>query len=181
MGLDRRQFFRRLVPGADKNSPRRMARYKDLETYARMHLLPYDFELTEEQESQLIGAIRGVMDNANNDDLFSNAIRARIEEIVEKTIEPWRRQTDVEARAKRLQEVRQAAPDYVSAFLEVQAGTPIIEKLKEAYRTDDLAELEALLKHQVELWVAEASDRLVQQYDVVSVRDLVFAQLRAWC
>src|SRR6185503_15436275 len=111
---------------------------------ARTQLLPYDFELTEDQERQLIAAIHAAMDNAGNEDLFSIAMRGRIEEIVEKTIEPWRRQTDVEARAKRLQEVRRAAPDYVSAFLEVQAGTAIIDKLKEAYRTDDLTELESL-------------------------------------
>jgi len=181
MGLDRRQFFRRLVPGADKNSPRRIARYKDLEAYARMHLWPYDFELTEAQESQLVAVIREAMDNASNDDLFSTSMRGRIAELVQKTIEPWRRQTDVEARARRLQEIRHSAPDYVASFLEVQAGTPIIDKLKEAYRTDDLTELETLLRHQVELWMGEADDRLIQQYDVVSVRDLVFAQLRAWC
>jgi hypothetical protein len=180
MGLDRRQFFRRLVPG-DKDSPRRLARYKDLEMYARMQLLPYDFELTPDQEKQLIEAIHGEMAKTSNDDLFSNVIRGRIEEIVEKTIEPWRRQTDLQARARQLQEVKRAAPDYVGNFLELHRDQPVVEKLKEAYRTDDLAALEKLLRQQMELWIAETNERLLLQYDVVSVRDLVFAQLRSWC
>src|SRR5262245_54035335 len=120
MGLDRRQFFRRLIPG-DKSSPRRLARYRDLETYARMQLLPYDFELNEDQEVELRAAINQVMVQASDDELFSNVIRGRLEEVVEKTIEPWRRQIDVEGRAKKMLEVRRAAPDYVSTFLTVHA------------------------------------------------------------
>jgi len=42
-------------------------------------------------------------------------------------------------------------------------------------------ELEDLLKRQIESWIQDVDDRLIQQYDVVSVQELVFAQLRSWC
>jgi hypothetical protein len=69
----------------------------------------------------------------------------------------------------------------VGNFLELHRDQPIVAKLKEAYRTDDLDDLEKLLKQQIELWIAETNERLLLQYDVVSVQDLVFAQLRSWC
>src|ERR1051326_5667855 len=69
MALSRRQFFRSLVPG-DPQSPKRLARYETLETYVRTQLLPYDFELTEDQERELLAEIRGVLEKTPNNDLF---------------------------------------------------------------------------------------------------------------
>lgn len=180
MALSRRQFFRSLVPG-DPQSPKRQARYEVLETYVRTQLLPYDFELTEEQERELNAEVRSVLEKASNDDLFGYQIRTRLEEVVEAKVQPWRSQGSTTALAERLQEIRRVAPDYVTTFLEVHADTPMIEQLKQMYGVYDLPELEKSLKHQVELWIAETNDRLLVQYDVVSVQDLVFAQLRSWC
>ena len=180
MALSRRQFFRRFWSSGNA-SPERLARYDALETYVRTQLLPYDFTLTEEQERELIAAVREVLEKTSNEELFSNIVRGRIGEIVEARIQPWRRQSDSGGRTERLREVRIAAPDYVSTFLNVQADTPIVEQLKQTYEIQDLGELEALLKRQIETWIADADDRLIQQYDVISVQDLVFAQLRSWC
>src|SRR5437899_1872816 len=137
MALSRRQFFRSLLPG-DPQSPQRLARYQTLETYARTQLFPYEFQLTTEQEQELIAEIRAVLEKTPNDDLFSNMIRGRIEEIVEAKIQPWRKQSDVDARTERLREIRQVAPDYVATFLTVQADTPVIEQLKQMYGIYDL-------------------------------------------
>ena len=168
------------MPG-DPNSPQRLARYQVLETYVRTQLLPYDFELTESQERELMTEIRLVLEKASNDDLFAHHIRGRLEQVVETKIQPWRNQSDVDALAERIREIRQVAPDYVTTFLEVHAGTPIIEQLKQMYGIYDLPELEQSLKRQVEIWISETNDRLLAQYNVVSVQDLVFAQLRSWC
>ena len=180
MALSRRHFFRSLLPG-DPHSPKRVARYQDLETYVRTQLLPYDFELTEEQERDLMKEVRSFLEKTSNDDLFGYQIRYRLEEVVTAKVQPWRSQSDVDAQAERLREIRQAAPDYVTTFLEVHNGEPVIEQLKQMYGVYELPDLEQTLKRQVELWIAEVNDRLLAQYDVVSVRDVVFAQLRSWC
>src|SRR5215471_14585910 len=106
MALSRRQFFRSLMPG-DPNSPQRLARYQTLETHVRTQLLPYDFELTEDQERELLAEVRSVLEKTSNDDLFAHHIRGRLEEIVEAKIQPWRKQSDVDALADRLREIRQ--------------------------------------------------------------------------
>jgi len=181
MSLSRRQFFRSLWNVNDPQSPKRLKRYEALETYARTQLFPYDFTLTDEQERELIQEVRSALEKTPNDELFSNVIRGRIEQIVETKIQPWRKDSDVFALTERLREMRQIAPDYVSKFLQVQAGTPVIEQLKQMYGIYDLAELEASLKRQVGLWISELDDRLLSQYDLISVQELVFAQLRSWC
>jgi hypothetical protein len=180
MPLDRRQFFRRFIPG-DKTSDQRMARYDTLETYARTSLLPYDFSLTEAQERELMAAVRELLEKTSNKELFLPDVRVRVEEIVESKVQLWRLQTDATGRAERNREVRLAAPQYVGTFLTVQANTPIIEQLQHNYDIYDLKELEELLKRQIESWIQDVDDRLIQQYDVVSVQELVFAQLRSWC
>ena len=180
MSLSRRHFFRSLLPG-DPNSPKRLDRYTTLETYVRTQLLPYDFELTEDQEKELMAEVRSFLEKASNDDLFAHSIRNRLEQMVEQKLQPWRSDSDREASAARLQEIRRAAPDYVTTFLEMNAGEPVIEQLMQMYGIFDLPELEESLKRQVEIWISETNDRLLAQYNVVSVQDLVFAQLRSWC
>src|SRR4051794_20059696 len=98
MALDRRQFFRRFLPG-DKTSDQRAGRYDSLETYVRTRLLPYDFTLSEAQEHELIAAVRALLEKMPNKDLFSPDVRVRVEEVVESKIQPWRMQTDVTGRA----------------------------------------------------------------------------------
>ena len=179
MSFSRRQFFRRFL-GNEGQTPRRIERYETLLTYARTQLLPYDFSLTPEQEKELLAAVRSILETAPDSALFSMEIRAQIEEIVEAKIEPWRNQVYSGARTERLREVRLAAPDYVSAFL-TESPSAMIETLKQTFRIDDMRELEAVLKRQIEDWINGCDDRLIDQCDVVTIKDVVFAQLRSWC
>src|SRR5437762_303110 len=112
MALSRRQFFRRFLnPGDEPPSPERLARYEALETYTRTQLLPYDFTLTTDQERQLLAAVRAVLEKSRDNELFSNVIRGRIEEVVEARIQPWRESHHLAAQGDRLREIRNAAPD----------------------------------------------------------------------
>ena len=144
-------------------------------------MLPYDFSLTSEQETELLSGVRSILDAAPDNTLFSTEIRAHIEELVEAKIEPWRNQVYSTARTERLREVRQTAPDYVSAFLTDSATSSLVETLKQTFRIDDLNELEAVLRRQIEDWINGCDDRLIDQCDVVTIKDVVFAQLRSWC
>jgi hypothetical protein len=180
MPLDRRQFFRRLIPG-DKTTEQRLARYETLEAYVRNRLLPYDFSLSEAQERELMESVRAFLEPLSNKELFSVDVQARLEQLAEPQIQAWRLLTDVSGRASRIHEVRCAASGYVGAFLTVQAGTAIIDQLQHNYGVDDPNELEPLLKRQIEIWIEDVDDRLIEQYDVASVQELVFAQLRSWC
>ena len=179
MSFSRRQFFRRFL-GNEGQTPRRLERYETLLAYARTQLLPYDFSLTTEQEAELLSAVRSILETSSDSVLFSTEIRAQIEEIVEAKIEPWRNQVYSVARTERLREVRRAAPDYVSAFL-IESAPSLIETLKQTFRIDDMNELEAILKRQIEDWINGCDDRLIDQCDVVTIKDVVFAQLRSWC
>ena len=81
----------------------------------------------------------------------------------------------------RLQEIRAAAPDFVASFLTSDEEQVAVSQFKEIYGISDPSELENMLKDQMRMWISEADDRLISQYDTTSVRDLVFAQLRSWC
>ena len=81
----------------------------------------------------------------------------------------------------RLQEIREAAPDFVAIFLVAEEEQGTVEQFKEIYGMSDPAELERMLRDQMRMWISEADDRLISQYDTTTVRDLVFAQLRSWC
>ena len=125
--------------------------------------------------------VRALLEKMPNKELFSDEVNAVLGQAVEPKIQSWRLQTDVTGRAERLQDIRRAAPDYVAAFMSVQAGTAIIDQLLQNYGLYDMNELEEQLKRQIESWIQDVDDRLIQQYDVVSVQELVFAQLRSWC
>jgi hypothetical protein len=181
MPLDRRQFFRRIWSPAEKLLAKRTERYESLETYVRTRLLPYDFTLDEGQEHELMAAVRGLLESLPDDELFSNNVRARVEAVVDSTLQPWRSQSDVSGREERLRELRAAAPEYVTAFLNTSAESPIVEQMKQNYGIDNIEELGGLLRSQIETWIGEVDDRLVLQYNVVSIQELVFAQLRSWC
>jgi hypothetical protein len=181
MSLDRRQFFRRIWSPAEKRLARRAERYEALETYVRTRLLPYDFTLDEEQERSLLAAVRGELESLPDDELFSYTAHTRVEAVVDRTLQPWRHQSHLSGREERLREVRAAAPDYVTAFLNTDTESPVIEQMKQNYGIDDIDELGRLLRSQIETWINDVDDRLVLQYDVVSVQELVFAQLRSWC
>ena len=57
----------------------------------------------------------------------------------------------------------------------------LAEQLKAQFGIGDQKALEARLKGRIREWIATVEDSELLQYDVVSVKDLVFAQLRSWC
>ena len=181
MSLSRRQFFRRLMHPGQKTPEERQARYDLMDTYVRTHLLPYDFSLTAEQEAELLLAVRSALKETNDEELFSAIVRFSVEEVADRKIRQWREEDQLKHQQVRLTEIRHSAVDYVSAFLNGQATPAAAEQLKTRFAIDDLAELEIELTKRIREWIATLDDSELRQYDVVSVKDLVFAQLRSWC
>lgn len=184
MSLSRRQFFRRFWHTGEKpasNPNERSSRYEALETYARTHLLPYDFSLSADQEAELFSELRSALEKASDDELFSVVIRGRIEEVVEMKLQPWREQNRLRYQSDRAKEIRGSAADYVGAFLSVQATPAAIESLKQRFGTADIPTLEAELRKRIEAWLTDVEDEQLLQYDVFTAKDMVFAQLRSWC
>ena len=91
--INRRQFFsdmwrrRRTTPRSETD---RDNRYLALETHVRMELYPYDFALTESEESYLMNRVRSLLEETSDEDLFSKVIVERLDRIVPEVIEPWR-------------------------------------------------------------------------------------------
>ena len=56
-----------------------------------------------------------------------------------------------------------------------------MEQLKQRFGIADSYALEAELRTRINAWIAEVEDEQLGQYDVFTVKDLVFAQLRSWC
>ena len=181
MSLSRRQFFRNLVHPGQKTPEQRRERYEAMDAFVRTSLLPYDFSLTAEQESELFAAVRSDLEQTTDEELFSAILRFKVEEIVDRKIRVWRDEDLLNQRLARLNEIRQAAVDYVSPFLNGQATPAAIEQLKAQFGIGDQTALEAELKGRVREWIATVEDSELLRYDVVSVKDLVFAQLRSWC
>jgi lipase chaperone LimK len=181
MSLSRRQFFRRLVKPGQKTREEREARYDLMDTHVRTHLLPYDFGLTADQEAELFACVRAALEETNDEELFSAILRFKVEEVVDGKIRPWREASLLNEQAQRLKELRRSAADYASTFLNGQATPAAIEQLKTLCRIQDAKALEAELTRRIQEWIATVDDSELMQYDVVTVKDLVFAQLRSWC
>jgi hypothetical protein len=181
MSLSRRQFFRRFLNPLEKSREERAARYQAMEAYVRTHLLPYDFWLSAEQESELFASVRTALEQTGDEELFSAIIRFKVEEVADAKIRPWREESYTKNQTDRLKEVRNSAADYVSTFLNFQATPAAVEQLKQRFGIQDSKALEEDLRKRIEEWVAGVDDAQVLQYDVVTVKDLVFAQLRTWC
>jgi len=56
-----------------------------------------------------------------------------------------------------------------------------VEQLKQELAIHDVTALEVELKKRIQEWILTVQDSELLQYDVVTVKDLVFAQLRSWC
>jgi hypothetical protein len=181
MSLSRRQFFRRLVKPGQKTPEERQERYDAMDSYVRMHLLPYDFSLSEEQEAELLAAVRADLEQTSDEELFSAILRFKVEEVVDRKVRLWREQDQLKGELNRLNEIRQAGPAYVSLFLSGQGTLAAIDQLKSQLNIEELKTLEIELKARVTDWLATVEDHELLQYDVVSIKDLVFAQLRSWC
>jgi len=181
MSLSRRQFFRRFVKPGEKTRQERRGRYELMDAYVRTHLLPYDFALTADQEAELFAGVRSALEETSDEELFSSILRFKVEEIADGKIRPWREQNQLVEQLSRLKEIRRTAADYVSAFLKGQATPAAIEQLKLRNGTQDIHGLETVLRQRIDDWIATVDDNELIQHDVVTVKDLVFAQLRSWC
>lgn len=152
-----------------------------MDTYVRTHLLPYDFALTAEQESELLTSVRSALEETSDEELFSAILRFKVEEVADTKIRRWRSENQQKEQVIRLKEVRDSAADYVSAFLNGQATPAAIEQLRVRFAIEDSRLLEGELAKQIREWIVGMDDSELLQYDVVTVKDLVFAQLRSWC
>jgi hypothetical protein len=167
-------------PG-QKSPEERRSRYDLMDTYVRTHLLPYDFALTAEQETELLTSVRSALEETSDEELFSSILRFKVEEVADKKLRRWRNENQLKEQAIRLREVRDSAADYVSAFLNGQATPAVIEQLRVRFAIEDSGLLEHELARQIREWIVAVDDSELLQYDVVTVKDLVFAQLRSWC
>jgi len=149
--------------------------------YVRTDLLPYDFALSAEQEIELFAAVRSDLEETNDEELFSAILRFKVEEVVDRKIRLWRQQNQEKEQSNRLSEIRDSAPSYVGTFLNGQATSATIEQLGASFGIEDLEVLEAALKTRIQEWISTVDDSELERYDVVSVKDLVFAELRSWC
>jgi hypothetical protein len=152
-----------------------------LETYIRTNLLPYDFSISAEQEADLFAAARSVMERATDEELFAFTMRVQIEKVVAQKLDPWREESLLQDRAGRAREIRESAVDYVEHFLKLEATPAVIDQLKQRFETDDTDKLKLELESRIRSWLAGLDDEQILNYEVFTVKDLVFSQLRSWC
>ncbi len=181
MALSRRGFFRKLVKPNERSREERLVRYELMHQYVRTELLPYDFSLTAAQEAELFAAVRTELEATSDEELFSSILRFKVDEMVDRQVRPWREASHLKEQSHRLTELRSSASDYVSIFLNGQATPSAVDQLKERFGISDLIRLETELRRRVNDWILTVEDHELLQYDVVTVKDLVFTQLRSWC
>ena len=167
-------------PG-QKTPEERHARYELMDTYVRTHLLPYDFALTAEQETELFSSVHSALEETSDEELFSAILHFKVEEVVDRKIRRWRDENQLKEQLNRLNEIRHSAADYVGAFLNGQATPAAIDQLRARFAVEDSRVLEAELMTRIKEWITAVDDSELLQYDVVTIKDLVFAQLRSWC
>jgi hypothetical protein len=181
MPLNRRDFFRKLVKPNERSREERLARYELMDQYVRNELLPYDFSLSAEQEAELFAAVRKELEQTNDEELFSSILRFKVDEVVDRKVRPWREASHLNEEFQRLKELRSSAASYVSTFLNGQATPAAVDQLKERFGISDPALLDIELRRRIEEWILTVEDHELLQYDVVTVKDLVFTRLRSWC
>jgi hypothetical protein len=181
MPLNRRDFFRKLVKPNERSREERVARYELMDQYVRNELLPYDFSLSAEQEVELFAVVRKELEETNDEELFSSILRFKVDEVVDRKVRPWREASHLNEEFQRLKELRGSAAGYVSTFLNGQATPAAVDQLKERLGISDLGLLDVELRRRIDQWIVTVEDHELLQYDVVTVRDLVFTKLRSWC
>ena len=152
-----------------------------MDAYVRTNLLPYDFSLTAQQESELFATVRKALEETGDEELFSAIIRFKVDEVVDSKIRPWREASELDEEGSRLRELRRVAVDYVHLFLNGQGTPAAVEQLKQELAIHDVTALEVELRKRIQEWILTVQDSELLQYDVVTVKDLVFAELRSWC
>jgi hypothetical protein len=152
-----------------------------MDAYVRTNLLPYDFSLNAEQEAELFAAVRKALEETADEELFSATIRFKVDEVVDTKIRLWREASYLDEERSRLRELRRIAVDYVNVFLNGQGSPTAVEQLKQELAIHDIQALEVELRERIQEWIRTVEDSELLKYDVVTVKDLVFAQLRSWC
>ena len=152
-----------------------------MDAYVRTSLLPYDFGITEAQEAELFAAVRSALEETGDEELFSAIIRFKVEEVVDSKIRPWREASYLDEQGSKLRELRRIAVDYVNLFLNGQGSPAVIEQLQQKLAMHDIPALEVELRKRIQEWILTVDDNELLKYDVVTVKDLVFDQLRSWC
>jgi hypothetical protein len=146
-----------------------------MKSYVGAILIPFDFTLTSEQTAEVFAIADTALQAASDEDLFSDSIRIRLDQLIEPSIKQW--YTEL---LDHVEEVRQCAPDYVTTFLR-EGSSEEVEQLMKRFNTDDWDALDTDLRKQIRTWVTGLDNEKLRQYDVVTVKDLVFAELRSWC
>lgn len=183
MELSRRHFFRRLWSTGDRTPDERLARYTALESFARTQLLPYDFSLTDEQISAMQAGVRFHLKATRDNELFAPEICVKLQKICDEMIEPWRQEhiLKLEAESSRAEQNRDAAVSYAAPFLNEAATPAEIAALQSRFGVQDLKALEARIETELHSWINGRTMEELLRYDIESIRELVFAQLRSWC
>jgi hypothetical protein len=81
----------------------------------------------------------------------------------------------------KLRELRRIAVDYVNLFLNGQGSPTTIEQLQQKLAIENIPDLEVELRKRIQEWIQTVEDSELLKFDVVTVKDLVFDQLRSWC
>ena len=147
-----------------------------MKSYVGAILIPFDFTLTPEQTSEVFGIADNSLQAATDEDLFSDAIRIQLDRLIEPKIRQWH-----EELLSHVENVRNIAPDYTTAFLRSEASSEVIDQLTKRFNIQILDDLDLELKNQIRTWIAGLDNEKVRQYDAITVKDLVFAELRSWC
>jgi hypothetical protein len=174
MPLSRRQFFRSFW-SPQKTLAQRQEQYRIMKSYVGAILIPFDFSLTPEQTTEVFAIADEALQAATDEDLFSDAIRIRLDQLIEPNIKRWYNEL-----LSHVDEVRQCAADYVTTFLR-EGSSEEVEQLMKRFTITDWDALDTELRKQVRTWIDGLDNEKVRQYDVLTVRDLVFTQLRSWC
>ena len=174
MPLSRRQFFRSFW-SPQKTLAQRQEQYRIMKSYVGAILIPFDFSLTPEQTSEVFSIADSALQAASDEDLFSDAVRIRLDQLIEPRIKTW--YTEL---LDHVEEIRQCAPDYVTAFLR-EAPNEDVEKLMQRFGITDWDSLDTELRKQIRTWISGWDNENVRKQNVVSVKDVVFTELRSWC
>jgi hypothetical protein len=146
-----------------------------MKSYVGAILIPFDFSLTPEQTSQVFAIAEETLQSASDEDLFSDNVRIRLDQLIEPYIKKWHNEL-----LDHVQEVRQSAPDYVTEFLR-EAPNEQVDQMMKRFNTQDWDVLDTELRKQIRTWITGLDNEKVRQYDVVTVKDLVFSELGSWC
>ena len=179
--IDRRAFFSGFWKGrkqVQRSVADRKTRYKALETHIQTHFLPYDFALTEAEESYLWSRVRSFLERTDDSHLFSDGIRRQLKLLVEGIIEPLRMASEEVTPNRQPEALRRAAIDKVASFLNAVSDAEL-EALKTRLSIANKNELETHLRQEIAVWIYAMDDTQVLKHDSFSIQDPVFARLRA--